>query len=124
VDGSETISAGSDESVNNIPPVKYLKGVDIITPKFGETESELTSVLAQTKLDLTEAQNEVVSGTSVTQNIINIKKYEKEIKELEKKIIKSKKTQVTVKVTAYFTKNKSGSTQVKEFTYDGSVLNL
>ena len=124
MDGSETISSSSDESVTEIDSILWAKGVDIITPKFGETESELTSDLAQTKLDLTEAQNEVVSGTSVTQNIKDIKVYEKEIKELEKKIIKSKKTQVTVKVTAYFTKNKSGSTQVKEFTSDGTTLNL
>jgi hypothetical protein len=60
VDGSETISAGSDESVNNIPPVKYLKGVDIITPAPGESESELTIKIFDKKKDLKAAQDEVV----------------------------------------------------------------
>jgi hypothetical protein len=123
VDGEDTINEqGVDESVTYLKQVDWAKGVDIVTPD--ESVNDLTTKINDKKIDLKNAQDEVVSGTSVTKNIKNIKILEKEIKELEKKIIKSKKTQVTVKVTAYFTKNKSGSTQVKEFTSDGFLLNL
>ena len=123
VDGVDTINEqGVDESVIEIPPVTFVKGIDLVTPD--ESVTDLTTQINQKKVDLKDAQDEVVSGTSVTDNIKAIKVLEKEIKELEKKLIESKKTQVTVKVTAYFTKNKSGSSQTKEFTYDGITLNL
>ena len=121
VNGSETISAGSDESVTEI--LKWAEGAKIKTPTGDKSLSSLETEYDE-KLDLLSAAQMSVTGGTVTQNIKDIKELEKDIKKLEKDIEKAEKKIVKVKVTAFFTKNKSGSTQVKEFTSDGDTLNL
>ena len=56
--------------------------------------------------------------------LIKIKELEKDIKKNEKLLKDAEKDTNKVKVVAFFTKNKSGSKQTVEFTYDGSTLKL
>ena len=99
------------------------EGAKIKTPTGDKSLSSLETEYDE-KLDLLSAAQMSVTGGTVTQNIKDIKELEKDIKKLEKDIEKAEKKLVKVKVTAFFTKNKSGSTQVKEFTSDGTTLNL
>jgi hypothetical protein len=123
VDGKGTISKQDvNDSVTTIEFLDWTKGSELKISKDGESESQLKDKLAEKETDLTTAQNEVEADISVTDNIKEIKKLEKEIEELEKDIIKAVKKQSKVKVTAFFTKNKSGSKQTVEFTYNGSKL--
>ena len=122
MDGKGTISKDVNDSVTTIKFFEWAGDSEIKTPKPGESESDLKADLTTAQDDLKEKQNLVISGISVTDNIKDIKELEKEIEKLEKDIIKAEKKQSKVKVEAFFTKNKKGSKQTVEFTYDGGSL--
>jgi hypothetical protein len=111
----------TNDSVVTLSKDKWSKGADIDTPKGDKSLSSLKTEYGKKLDQLSTAQDEVTGGT-VTQNIKNIKKLEKEIEKLEKDIEKAEKKLTKVKVVAFFTKNKKGSKKTVEFTYDGTSL--
>jgi hypothetical protein len=120
VNGKGIINKTTNES--QFPVFKSEWGDGFEYSDKGRTEAQITSGLTVANQTLSDKQAAVGSGTSVTQNIIDIKELEKEIEKLEKELLKDKKQQPTVKVTAFFTKNKKGSKQTVEFTYNGTEL--
>tara|TARA_B100000497_G_scaffold64278_1_gene72586 strand:- start:1856 stop:2878 length:1023 start_codon:yes stop_codon:yes gene_type:complete len=123
VDGEGSISKTDiNKSVETVTIKQWRTSGGKFNTVIGKPEEDLKSELKDAQSKLTTAQNEVKADISVTDNIKEIKKLEKEIEKLEKDIIKAKNQQPTVKVTAFFTKNKKGSKQTVEFTYNGSKL--
>ena len=126
VNGKGTIpeegrNVDKNDSVVTLSKDMWSKGADINTPTGDKSLSTLEDILEEKELALSDAQDEVTGGT-VTQNIKKIKELEKEIEKLEKDIEKAEKKQTKVKVVAFFTKNKSGSKQTVEFTFNGKEL--
>jgi len=123
VDGKGTISKQDvNNSVTTIKFSEWTEDSEIKTPKPGESVPELNEKLKEQELSATTLESNVMSGVSVTENIKAIKELKKDIEKTKKDIEKAKKKQSKVKVEAFFTKNKSGSKQTVEFTYDGSTL--
>jgi hypothetical protein len=127
VNGKGTIpDSGRNVDTNNtevsIPKSEWKSSGGVFNTVIGKTEETLDGELKEAKENLEVKQTAVASNESVTQNIKDIKELEKEIEKLEKDLIKAKKQQPTVKVTAFFTKNKQGSKQTVEFTYNGTEL--
>jgi hypothetical protein len=125
VDGSGTISKQDvDGSVTSIDKVTWKGKKDIIDPLPGASVTGLTATITSQKILLETYQTQVISGSSgnVSATLIKIKELEKDIKKNEKLLKDAEKNTNKVKVVAFFTKNKSGSKQTVEFTYDGSTL--
>ena len=127
VDGSGTISKQDvNDPVTTIDKGDWKGKKDINNVSGKQSVTGLTATITSQKIKLEEYQTQVSGGTSgnVSSTLIKIKELEKDIKKNEKLLKDAEKDTNKVKVVAFFTKNKSGSKQTVEFTYDGSTLKL
>jgi len=127
--GSGTTTKTVNDSVTSIDKSNWSEGLDKkdINNVSGEgSVTGLTATITSQKIKLEEYQTQVSGGTSgnVSATLIKIKELQKDIKKNEKLLKDAEKDTNKVKVVAFFTKNKSGSKQTVEFTYDGSTLKL
>ena len=126
VNGKGTIpDSGRNIDTNDtevsIPISEWSSGIDGIS-EASEPEQDILKSIGSAEIKLSALQLQIGNGVSVTVNIKKMKELEKELEKLKKDLIKARKQQPTVKVTAFFTKNKKGSKQTVEFTYNGSKL--
>ena len=126
VNGKGTIpDSGRNIDTNDtevsIPISEWSSGIDGIS-EASEPEEDILKSIGSAEIKLSALQLQIGNGVSVTDNIKKMKELEKELEKLEKDLIKARKQQPTVKVTAFFTKNKKGSKQTVEFTYNGAGL--
>ena len=126
VDGTDTVNIPDvNDSVISIPKSEWGLGFDgpiTVNSTDGNSVDDITAKIESEKKELVALQATLQLPPILQSNITRIKELEKSISKNEELLIEAEKNVNKIKVSAFFSKNKTGSNQNKEFTYNGDTL--
>ena len=126
VDGTDTVNISDvNDSVISIPKSEWGLGIDgpiTVNSTDGNSVDDITAKIESEKKELVALQATLQLPPILQSNITRIKELEKSISKNEELLIEAEKNVNKIKVSAFFSKNKTGSNQNKEFTYNGDTL--
>ena len=114
-----------NDSVISIPKSEWGLGFDgpiTVNSTDGNSVDDITAKIESEKKELVALQATLQLPPILQSNITRIKELEKSISKNEELLIEAEKNVNKIKVSAFFSKNKTGSNQNKEFTYNGDTL--